>query len=199
MPYTEQQLNNQIKMLDDDQSLLDMLLEFEGVLDSLNLYAYRNWDQGEVIEGPMVSRHFISVDLLYWAECMPDPEGAKRLLKRGIPVKFTRDNIKCKVPEPKTTAGINQQVDRHGHGAYGTQGVVAIKNQFENRDCWIVTIQMPRKYLDSNVQDFIEIGEDEFVDGDSFNDAAVQSAQQSMDPTAGVDPVNTDDTMAGEI
>ena len=44
---------------------LDMLMEFEKTLDELDLYAFKNWDQGEIFEGPEIGRHYVNVKLLY--------------------------------------------------------------------------------------------------------------------------------------
>ena len=83
-------------------------------------------------------------------------------------------------------------MNNQGRGSLGRTGVKAIKNQKQTDDVWIVTIQMPRKYLDDNSQDFIEVSEDDFVK--NTNDFATQQAQQSMDPTQNVDLVDFDDT-----
>ncbi len=56
MAYTEKLLNDQIKALDGNQKLLDMLLEVEGVFDRLDLYAYKNWIDGEIVSGPNIGR-----------------------------------------------------------------------------------------------------------------------------------------------
>ena len=45
-------INDNIKKISDTNTLLDMLLEFEGVLDNIELYAYKNWSKGEVVAGP---------------------------------------------------------------------------------------------------------------------------------------------------
>ena len=191
MAYTEKLLNDQIKALDGNQKLLDMLLEVEGVFDRLDLYAYKNWIDGEIVSGPNIGRHFISIDLMYMGDSMPDPAGAKRLLNLGIPVKFEKDSVTY-AKKPKTTDEINDFVNNQGRGSLGRTGVKAIKNQKQTDDVWIVTIQMPRKYLDDNSQDFIEVSEDDFVK--NTNDFATQQAQQSMDPTQNVDLVDFDDT-----
>jgi hypothetical protein len=52
-------INDNIKKISDTNTLLDMLLEFEGVLDNLELYAYKNWNKGEVVSGPKLGRFFI--------------------------------------------------------------------------------------------------------------------------------------------
>ena len=40
-----------IRSIDKNGTLLDILLEFERVLDEAGLYAYKNWSLGEVAEG----------------------------------------------------------------------------------------------------------------------------------------------------
>ena len=44
-------------------SLLDILLEFDKFLDDLNLYSYANWLDGEVIDGPELTRYWCTVKL----------------------------------------------------------------------------------------------------------------------------------------
>ena len=52
-------INDNVKKISETNTLLDMLLEFEGVVDSFDLYAYKNWDKGEVIAGPKLGRYFV--------------------------------------------------------------------------------------------------------------------------------------------
>ena len=47
-----EELKATLDNLVDSSSDLNVLLEFEEVLDNLNLYAYKNWEHGEVIAGP---------------------------------------------------------------------------------------------------------------------------------------------------
>lgn len=46
-----EQLKQTLDNLVDSSSDLSILLEFEEVLDNLHLYAYKNWEYGEVIAG----------------------------------------------------------------------------------------------------------------------------------------------------
>ena len=82
MTISVKMVNDQIKKISETNTLLDMLLEVEKVLDSCDLYAYANWKKGEVLEGPTLERHWVNVKLLYPYNDMPDPEGAKRLIAR---------------------------------------------------------------------------------------------------------------------
>ena len=73
MTISVQLLNDQIKKVSATNTLLDMLLEFEKVLEDVDLYAYKNWELGEVLEGPHLDRHFATVKLMYKENEMPDP------------------------------------------------------------------------------------------------------------------------------
>jgi len=86
-----------------NRNTLDLLLEFEGVLDDLNIYAYENWIKGEVIKGPIISKYWVEVYLMYPKKHMPNPVAAERLIKHGCYVFFQEDtltsNVKIKQPE----------------------------------------------------------------------------------------------------
>ena len=93
-----QNIKDTINSIYDGNSKLDMLLEFEGVLDNLHLYAYKNWSKGEVVAGPDISRYWIDVTLMYPKEFMPDPEGALRLTKHGCYVYFQKETYIVSIP-----------------------------------------------------------------------------------------------------
>ena len=86
-------LNDKIVEVSKSNTLLDMLMEFEKTLDELDLYAFKNWDKGEILEGPEIGRHYVNVKLLYPHKQMPDPEGAKRLIARDCLVKYSNNVI----------------------------------------------------------------------------------------------------------
>lgn len=72
---------------------MDILLEVEDVLDSLDVYVFRNWMLGEVVEGPVIRRYWVNVTLMYLAKDMPDPRAGLRLLRHGILVKYKKQNV----------------------------------------------------------------------------------------------------------
>ena len=86
-------LNDKIVEVSNDNTLLDMLMEFEKTLDELNLFAFKNWRKGEILEGPQLNRHRASIKLMYMAEDMPDPDAVKRLLARDMLVKYKKDTL----------------------------------------------------------------------------------------------------------
>lgn len=79
-----------LKKIEETPHLLDILLEIEDVLDSMDIYVYRNWMLGEVVNGPSIRRYWVSITLKYYEEQMPDPRAGLRLLKHGVMVKFRK-------------------------------------------------------------------------------------------------------------
>ena len=49
-----------------DGSLLN-LLDFERVLDELDIYAFKNWEIGELVQGPTISKYKVSC-IFMWPE-----------------------------------------------------------------------------------------------------------------------------------
>ncbi len=113
-----------LEKLDDSTYLLDILMQIENVLDSLDIYVYLNWFDGEIVRGPIIRRHWISVSLLYPHDKMPDPRAALRLLKHGIHVEF--DQIKQQV------AGDAIHVD----------------HEPTEPTSWMVNLSIPRRLID---------------------------------------------------
>ena len=188
MPITAQDLNDHLRKVSEGESLLDMLLEFEGILDEVDLYAYKNWSKGEILEGPDVGRHWVTAKFMYMSEDMPDPSGAERLLSRGMKVKFCREELKYpkKIKnwdDVDSSRSFNAQGGGYG-GMGGLGGVGYVKPKTMTDKVWVVEITMPRKYVDSTIQDYVDIGDDEFIDTDAI-DAATQmqaDAQMNADP-----------------
>ena len=110
---------------------LSILKDFERVLDELDVYVFKNWEDGELLSGPNDSRHFVTCSFMWPADKMPDPAGGKRLLDRGCKVTYKRDELmkprQIKSPEdyrPGTTKG---KIDAH--------------------DIWVVEIKMPKALI----------------------------------------------------
>jgi hypothetical protein len=76
---------------------MNTLLDFERVLDESDLYAYRNWELGELVQGPNIKRYSISCVFMWPYNLMPNPKGAKRLVSIGCTVKFAKSEIEVPV------------------------------------------------------------------------------------------------------
>ena len=162
-------LNDQIKKISETNTLLDMLLEFEKTLDSMDLYAFANWNDGEVVEGPKLDRHYMTVKLMYPKKKMPDPSGAQRLLKRDVLVKYSEDTL----VKPRKVRNFDDLIVE-----VGPDGAQKYRAKTDSEPVWVVEVRMPRRYVDEFNADIVEMDEDSYVDlEDAGTDAQLQTDQ----------------------
>lgn len=131
-----EQLKQTLDNLIDSSNDLNILLEFEEVLDNLHIYAYKNWEYGEIIAGPEVSRYWITVTLMYPYKLMPDPDAALRLIKHGAKVYFKKDTLvePIKIKTPDDFESTDPQTGEK-------------KPKKKETKIWLVTIEMPRNFV----------------------------------------------------
>ena len=124
---------------------LENLLDFERVLDILDLYVFENWELGELIEGPNHSRYFVECSFMWPHKLMPNPLGAKRLLDYDITVTYKKSKLTKPIKNletyPKKAGGqhTEQQIDT------------------TEMSIWIVTIKIPRKLMTNIERGYIEL------------------------------------------
>ena len=171
-------INDNIKKISDTNTLLDMLLEFEGVLDNIELYAYKNWNKGEVVAGPKLGRYFIEVALMYQEKDMPDPDALLRLRKNDCEVKMYKDNLEM----PRKIKSVDDTEVR----VRGDNARRVAKKQ--SNVVWVVEISMPRRFVDEFNKDQIDAAEDGYVDMEQVQGANDQSLGQP-DAMPQVDPM----------
>jgi hypothetical protein len=149
----------------------NVLKDFERIIDELDLYVYKNWQDGELAEGPIVDRHWVSAKFFWPKESMPDPMGAKRLLDYDCKVNYKKSYIvkPKKIMDPDD---IRQ----------GTK-----KGKLEKHPIWIVEIQMPKKLLaDIYTANLEDLDIQEIEQPETQVDSAPE-AQDQIAPTGGVD------------
>lgn len=120
-----------------NKNTLDLLLEFEGILDELNIYAYENWIKGEVIKGPIISKYWVEVLLMYPVKYMPNPVAAERLIKHGCYVFFQKEVLTSSVKIKRPADLIVDPDDNTGKR----------KPKTSKTDVYVVKIVMPRHLL----------------------------------------------------
>jgi hypothetical protein len=76
---------------------MSTLLDYERVLDEADLYAYKNWKNGELVQGPDIGRYSCKCIFMWPYKLMPDPRGALRLVKIGCRVTFGKGEIEVPV------------------------------------------------------------------------------------------------------
>jgi len=153
-----------IKQLDKNinrNSALDVLLQVDSVLDSLNIYAYKNWIEGEIVDGPHIERYWVTVTLMYPHKLMPDPAGAERIMAKGGKVFFAKDELitAAKLVTPDDVA------DEPDERRPDMPAAKKIK-----RPIWLITLELPRNFLDSMTSDKVKI-DDLSIDTQAVEDA----------------------------
>ena len=110
---------------------LNLLKDFERVIDELDTYVYDNWIDGELVQGPVESRYWVQCTFMWPKEQMPEPQGGKRLLDYGCKVQFAETKL-AKVRKIKKPDDIRP----------GTK-----KGKIDQEDVWMVKITMPKKLM----------------------------------------------------
>ena len=155
------QVADNIKRLYMSDGSLATLLDFERVLDELDLYAFRNWQNGELVAGPEVGRYRVTATFMLPERLMPDPRGGRRLLPFDCEVKYRR--IMMKIP-----IRINDPSDYRP----GTK-----KARIIERPVWLVEISMPKALMSDIRTGSVEL-EDEDIDLKDLDDAYEQDLDQ---------------------
>jgi len=177
--YTSEDINNTIRLINQDKRLLDMIMEVDGLLEHLGLYAYKNWQKGKIVEVGRPSKYWVSLTLMYERNEMPDPEGGLRLTKKDIKVKFTEDTY---VYPKKITKPDDIEVEIKKNRVY--------RRTKTNEDpVWLVELKVPRKYVEE-IEDNYIITDNENVDMDQANQGAdltggLDSNNMELNPTSG--------------
>jgi hypothetical protein len=140
---------------------ISILLDFERVLDELDLYAFRNWILGELVQGPEIGRYRVSCTFMWPENLMPDPRGARRLLPFDCKVYYRR--VMMKIP-----IRINDPSDYQP----GTK-----KARIIERPVWLVEIVMPKQLMSEIRTGAVEL-EDQDIDLGDLDDAYEQDLDQ---------------------
>ena len=123
-----------------NDSAFKILKDFERVIDELDIYVYKNWEDGELLAGPEVGRYLVTCKFLWPYDYMPDPEGAERLLDYGCEIKYERTQIM-----------IPRKVHKPSDFRPGTK-----KGKIDPHPIWVVTISMPKKLMQDIYQGYKE-------------------------------------------
>ena len=143
-----------IKGIYTSDGTMSILLDFERVLDEADLYAYKNWELGEVVSGPDSKRYTVSCVLMYPYKLMPDPRGAKRLLSVGCNIKFKKTIIKVPV-----------NIESSEDFKPGTHYPKLVE-----RDIWLVRIEMPKELMNDIREGSIDLA-GQTLDLDELDDS----------------------------
>jgi hypothetical protein len=143
-------------------SSLDTLLDFERVLDELDLYVFKHWKEGELIQGPLYEKYFVTCTFMWPLKRMPDPRGGERLLSYDCEVYYSKDLLSypAKVKDPSDFEA-------------GTK-----MPKLKKVPVWLVKIVMPKKLMQEIQQGSLEL------EGSTIDMEDVNQAYEEGDATA---------------
>jgi len=157
------------------------LLDFERVLDELDLYAFKNWQIGELVSGPDIGKYRVTCIFMWPEKLMPDPRGARRLLPFDCEVKFKRTAMK-----------VPMKIEDPSDYRPGTK-----KARLVEKKIWLVSITMPKALMSDIRTGSVELEDQDIdladlddayeqdLDKDSYqNQQQAQNAQQTLQPAA---------------
>lgn len=120
-----------IQSLSENNDAFKVVKDFERVIDELDIYVFKNWEEGELCAGPEVGRYSVKCSFMWQRDEMPDPEGAKRLYEYGCQVVYKKEHIlvprKIKKPEDYRPGTKKGKIDAH--------------------PVWVVEVTMPKKLM----------------------------------------------------
>ena len=139
------------------EGTITTLLDFERVLDEVDIYAFKNWEIGELVAGPEVSKYRVTCTFMWPEKLMPDPRGARRLLPFDCDINYQKKMIKIPIK-------INDPSDYKP----GTK-----KAKIVEKPVWLVEIVMPKSLMNDIKTGSIEM-EDQEIDLDELDQAYEQ-------------------------
>jgi hypothetical protein len=151
------QVADNIKAIYMSDGSLAALLDFERVLDEMDIYAFKNWAIGELVAGPEIGKYRVAATFMWPLKLMPDPRGARRLLPFDCEVFYKRQKIKIPIK-------INDPSDYRS----GTK-----KARLIEREVWLVEIVMPKALMSEIRTGSIEM-EDQDIDLEELDSAYEQ-------------------------
>ena len=133
---------------------MSTLLDYERVLDEADVYAFKNWKHGELVQGPNVGRYSCKCVFMWPYKLMPDPRAALRLV-----------NIGCKVTYGKGEVEVPVEVKDYDDFNPGTR-----YPKMHKRKVWFVEVVVPVDLMDDIKEGTIDLA-DQTIDLSEIDDA----------------------------
>lgn len=142
------------------EGTITTLLDFERVLDEVDVYAFKNWEIGELVAGPEITKYRVACTFMWPEKLMPDPRGGRRLLPFDCEVSYRR--VDMKIPIKITDPSDYRE---------GTK-----KARIIEKPVWLVEIVMPKSLMSD-----IRTGSIEMEDQDIDLEELDQAYEQDLD------------------
>lgn len=172
---------NNIKGIMTSDGTMSTLLDFERVLDEADLYAFKNWILGELVQGPKSGKYSVSCTFMWPYKLMPDPSGTKRLASIGCSISFAKGKIKVPI-----------EVKNYEDFVQGTRYPKGVEKKV-----WFVQITVPKALMNEIKEGSIDLA-DQTIDLDDIDEAYeddldkenTQQSEQENQQGAGMAPAD---------
>ena len=87
--YDSKRLIDTIERVYNSTTALRILKDFERVLDEyFDIYVFDNWKEGELLQGPMSNKYWVTCYFMWSNNKRPDEAAIKRLRSNNVKVKL---------------------------------------------------------------------------------------------------------------
>jgi hypothetical protein len=145
---------NNVKGIMTSDGTMATLLDFERVLDEADLYAFKNWKMGELVDGPVIGKYLVSCTFMWPRSMMPDPRAGRRLVTLGCKVKFKETSVEVPVE-------IKEPMDYKPGTHYPKK---------TKKHVWLVNITIPKTLMNDIREGSVDIAE-QTIDLEDLDDA----------------------------
>lgn len=164
-----------IKNISLTDSAVNSLLDFERVIDELDIYTFANWKKGELVEGPKYEKYFVTCTFMWPYKKMPDPRGGERLLDYGCEISYQKDHLVYPVK-------VKKQEDFKPGTKFPKMARTPI---------WLVTITIPKQLMQEINQGSLEL-ESGNIDVEDIEQAYETGADKKMYQADNNTPINAE-------
>jgi len=151
-----------IQKLYDEESFLDVMMNVDDFFDILNLYAFPNWYECEIV-GMKCLRHFTNIVLKSPRSKLPHPKGGMLLTKYDCIVKY-KQSTEC-LPKNYEDEE-DMEIDPKTGKRY---------SKLEKHKVWLVDILIPNKHLINDKVYDLEAIQSKIENSDDTTDLSKQS------------------------
>lgn len=181
MTQTIQSALENIKEIFMSDSALATLLDFERVIDELDVYAFKNWKLGELVKGPNYEKYFVSATFMWPYAAMPDPRGGEQLLNYNCEVTYQKEHLEYPI-KPKSPSDF-----KPGTKIAKTKKVPV----------WLVSITIPKKLMVEMQKGSVEV-ENEKLDLEDLDQGYETGIDQESMKTNQQQALGNDQNFGGE-
>ena len=121
-----------IKKIYASDAIVETVVNMEKVMDDVNMYAYKNWALGELVDGPHVNKYDTTMTFMWEQNKMPDPDAGQRILNVGGQVAYKKD-IKL----------VPRKIKSYSDYRPGTK-----KGKLDEMPVWLVKITVPNTVIE---------------------------------------------------